>query len=215
MDPAAWDAKYAARELLWSEGPNRFLPLLAEGLAPGRALDLACGEGRNALWLAAQGWQATGVDFSPVALARSRRIAAERGLGPAAAGGLAPGQVELLEADLLAYEPARGAYDLVIVFYLQLPAGEREPVWRRAAEAVTPGGTLIVVGHDSDNRALGTGGPKDPAVLYGPQEIAAAVGPEGAGLAVETAKCVSRPVPTEAGTRFAIDALVRATRPAA
>jgi SAM-dependent methyltransferase len=71
-----YDAKYATRELLWSEGPNRFLPLLVEGLPPGRALDLACGEGRNALWLAAQGWQATGVDFSPVALERGRRIAA-------------------------------------------------------------------------------------------------------------------------------------------
>jgi len=81
MDAAAWDAKYAAAGagLLWSATPNRFLVQETEGLAPGRALDLACGEGRNALWLAAQGWQATGIDFSATALARGRAAAAERG----------------------------------------------------------------------------------------------------------------------------------------
>src|SRR6476469_7102782 len=73
MDRRMWDARYAATESLWTFEPNRFLVRETEGLAPGRALDLACGEGRNALWLAARGWQVTAVDFSAVALEKGRR----------------------------------------------------------------------------------------------------------------------------------------------
>ena len=202
MDAAAWDAKYgAAAGLLWSEGPNRFLVEETAGLVPGRALDLACGEGRNALWLAEQGWRATGVDFSPVAIERGLRRAAERGLA-----------VELLQADLLAYEPELQAFDLVVVFYLQLPAPERARALRTAASAVAPGGVLLVVGHDLLNLTEGVGGPKDPAVLFTPQDV---VDDACEGLVVEKALRVTRPVETGQGTRAAIDALVRARRPAA
>lgn len=199
MDSADWDSRYAGTDLLWSAGPNRFLVSELEGLPPGRALDLACGEGRNALWLAEQGWQATGVDFSAVAVERARAIAAERGLAAV-----------FEQADVLAYEPPAAAFDLVIVFYLQLPAAERARALSAAARALAPGGTLLVVGHDLINRTIGSGGPQDPAVLFTPADV---VADACAGLTVEKAERVGRPVETAAGRRWAIDVLVRARRP--
>jgi SAM-dependent methyltransferase len=179
--------------LLFGAEPNRFLVAEVEGLPPGRALDLACGSGRNAVWLAARGWQVTGVDFSGVALDQARSLAADRGV-----------EVEWVESDLLDWRPD-GECDLVAVLYLQLPAEELEPVVRRAAGALAPGGTLLVVGHHSDNLAHGSGGPKDPRVLFTPEQVAAYLD----GLEVEKAEVVLRPVE---GERDAIDALVRASR---
>lgn len=69
---AHWDERYGTAELIWKADPNRFLVEELEGLAPGRALDIACGEGRNAIWLASMGWEVTGVDFSAVGLAKAR-----------------------------------------------------------------------------------------------------------------------------------------------
>ena len=189
MDREAWNRKHASGDHHFGGRPNRFLVAEAEGLAPGMALDLACGEGRNAVWLAERGWQVTGVDFSDVALAGARRLAEERGV-----------EVEWVEADLLDYVPAEGAYELVAVLYLQLPAAERRAVLERASAAVAPGGTLLVVGHDLENLEHGVGGPKDPRVLFTPGEIAT----ELPGLRVEKAERVLRD--------GAIDALVRASR---
>jgi SAM-dependent methyltransferase len=192
-----WNRRYADTGLLWSAAPNRFLVAEVGELEPGRALDLACGEGRNAVWLAEQGWQVVGVDYSDVALAKAARLAAERGV-----------DIELLEADLLVYEPPSLRYDLVCVLYLQLPQEERRLVLGRAAAAVAPGGTFLLVGHDLTNLADGHGGPSDPAVLLTPEDVRS----ELPGLEVVKAERVLRPV--EGAERPAIDALVRAMRPA-
>lgn len=199
MDAAEWDARYAGTELVWSAGPNRFLVEEVAGLAPGRVLDVACGEGRNAIWLAEQGWEATGVDFSPVGVDKARRMAAERGV-----------EATWLVADATTGDLGSAAYDLVLVFYLQLPEPARGRALAAAAAAVAPGGTLLVVAHDSTNLTDGWGGPQDPAVLYGPDDVVAAIG----DLTVVRADRVRRPVATDAGERVAIDVLVRATRPA-
>jgi SAM-dependent methyltransferase len=192
-----WDKRYSEPNLLWSATPNRFLVEEARNLAPGSALDLACGEGRNALWLVELGWSAVGVDFSSVAIKKARKRAAAAGL-----------EVDFVCADLLEYEPGRAAYDLVLLFYLQLPASERRIVLPRAADAVAPYGTFLLVGHDLSNLADGVGGPSDPSVLYTPDEIVA----ELPGLIVERAERVERDVPD--ADRAAIDVLVRARRPA-
>jgi SAM-dependent methyltransferase len=193
-----WNVKHGEGALLFGAEPNRFLVAEVAELSPGRALDLACGSGRNAVWLAARGWQVTGVDFSDVALEQARALAAEREV-----------EVEWLEGDLLEWEPADRAYDLVVVLYLQVPAAERRRILARAAAAVAPGGTLLVVGHDLENLNRGHGGPKDPRVLFTPDEVAA----ELDGLEIEKAERVLRPVETDQGEVQAIDALVRARRP--
>ena len=200
MDASDWDEAYAARELVWSAGPNRFLEAEASDLPPGRALDLACGEGRSAIWLASNGWTATGVDFSAVAIEKAGRLATERGV-----------EVEWICADVRSWTAPAGAFDLVVMLYLQLPAPDRAVVLSSAATALAPGGTLLVVAHDSTNLEHGYGGPKDPAVLYTPTDVVTAL--EGRGLEIVRAEQVERPVQTDEGERVAIDALVRAVRP--
>lgn len=202
MDANAWDRRYADSEFVWTVHPNRFLVEEATGLAAGRALDLACGEGRNAVWLAQRGWQVTGVDFSQTGLDKARALATERHV-----------HAEWIHADLLEYRPEPGAFDLVLIFYLQLPPRQRTPVIRAAAGAVAPGGTLLVVAHDSENLEHGHGGPQDPVVLYTAQDIVSDL--TDTALRIDRGDRVHRPVQTADGERIALDALLRATRPPA
>ena len=193
-----WNARYAGSELLWTAEPNRRFASEVEGLEPGRALDLACGEGRNAVWLAERGWRVTGVDFSDVALGKAERLAASRSV-----------EVEWVLADVLEYAPKREAFDLVTALYLQLPHEELASVLRSAVDALAPEGTLIVLGHDTTNLTEGLGGPRDASVLFTPEDVV----PQLEGLAVERAEKVLRTVVLEDGEATAIDALVRARRP--
>ena len=199
MDSEVWNRRYADRELVWTSEPNRFLVAEAAGLEAGQALDLACGEGRNAVWLAEQGWRMTGVDFSEVGLEKARALAAARGV-----------QAEWVTADLRDYTPEPQAYDLVLVFYLQVPATERQPIVRAAADAVAPGGVFLLVAHDRRNLEHGHGGPQDPTVLYTASDVVGDL--EGTSLEIERAETVRRPVDTPEGERVALDALVRARR---
>jgi len=192
-----WNERYAPKELLWTAEPNRLLAAEVGGLAPGRALDLACGEGRNAVWLAERGWRVTGVDFSKVALEKAARLAERRGV-----------EVEWITADVLDHEPGEHAFDLVLVCYLQLPGHELTRAVRSAATAVAAGGTLVVLGHDSANLTDGHGGPKDPAVLFTPEDVTSSID----DLVVERAETVRRTVALDEGVAVAIDAFVRARR---
>jgi SAM-dependent methyltransferase len=195
-----WDRRYAGSGLLWTAKPNRFLVAETSELPAGRALDLATGEGRNAVWLAEQGWQVVGVDFSRVGLEKAQQLAVDRGI-----------EVEWLQTDLLDYRPEPRAFDLVLVFYLQVPQDDRQPILSAAATAVARGGTLLLVAHDKRNLEQGHGGPKDASVLYTPQDVVRDL--EGSGLQIERAAVVERPVDTPEGQRIALDALVRACRP--
>ena len=191
-----WDRRYAAVESLWALKPNRFLVAEVADLPPGRALDLACGEGQNAIWLATLGWEVTGVDYSEVAVAKARSRAERDGV-----------DVTFTCADLVAFEPERAAYDLVLVLYLHIPSTERVPVHAKAAGAVAPGGTFLLLGHDLSNLTEGVGGPSDPDILYTADEIRA----ELPGLAIQKATTVLRDVDGE--DRDAIDTIVKARRP--
>ncbi len=202
MSSQDWNLRYEGAELVWTPRPNRFLVAETDGLEPGRALDLACGEGRHAVWLAELGWRPTAVDFSDVAIEKGRALAAARGV-----------TVDWTVADLNGYEPEALAFDLVLLFYLQLPPDERGGVIRRAGAAVAPGGTFVLVAHDLRNLEQGYGGPKDARVLYTPEDVVADLA--GSGLEIERAAPVERTVETPGGERVAIDALVRARRPAA
>jgi len=193
-----WDGRYSTEELIWKADPNRFLVEELGALAPGRALDIACGEGRNSVWLASKGWRVTGVDFSRAGLAKAKQMAVNRGL-----------EVTWIEADVVEWQPQPAAFDLVAVMYLHLPAQQRRRALSHAAAGLAPGGVLLVVGHDTSNLVKGTGGPQDPAVLFGPDEIV----DDLSGLQIERAERVARAVDTDAGEKTAIDALVRAVRP--
>lgn len=193
-----WDRRWAGEERVHaSTAPSRFLVAEVADLRPGTALDLACGAGRNAVWLAGQGWRVTAVDFSGVALRMARSLAAERGV-----------EVEWIEADVVGWTPPARAYDLVCVFYLQLPASERPTALAHAASAVRPGGTLLVIGHDLLNLTEGWGGPTQADVLFTPDDVVAEIG----DLRIDKALRVRRAVEDPGATREAIDALVRATR---
>lgn len=194
MKRDGWNRRYAGSELLWTAEPNRFLVAEISGWPPGRALDLACGEGRNAVWLAERGWEVTGVDFADVGLDKARGLAAARGVDPT-----------WVEADLLDYDPPPEAFDLVVILYLQLPADERRRVLRSAAAAIAPGGTLLVVAHDRSNLEHGHGGPQDPRMLATPQDVAGDLD----RLEIQFAKVVER----RDGDLVALDLLVRARRP--
>ena len=191
-----WDRRYASTENLWSSRPNRFLVAEVEHLEPGRALDLACGEGQNAIWLATRGWDVTGIDYSQVAIAKARSRAERESV-----------TVRFACADLVEYEPETGSYDLALVLYLHVPASERRRILARAAAALAPGGTFVLVGHDLTNATDGVGGPSDVELLYTPAQIAS----ELPGLEPDKATTVLRDVDGE--ERDAIDALVTARRP--
>ncbi|MCZ2830506.1 class I SAM-dependent methyltransferase [Modestobacter sp. VKM Ac-2986] len=150
LDQAAWEDRYRDAPALWSGRVNP--PLVAEtaGLTPGRALDVGCGEGGDVLWLAGQGWHATGLDWSAVALARAAEHAAAAGLTD---------RVAWVQGDVESWQPPAASVDLVTAHFLHPTAEQLPAVLARLAAAVAPGGTLLWVGHPFDaERAAVWGG---------------------------------------------------------
>lgn len=200
MDSQQWDERYAATGFVWTTGPNQFVAAELAGLPPGRAIDLAAGEGRNTVWLAERGWRVTAVDFSRVGLDKGRALSAARGVPDSL--------VDWVVADLCDYQPEPGGYDLALIAYFQVGAKVRASVLRRAAAALAPGGTVLIVAHDLTNLTEGTGGPQDPEVLYTPEAVRAELN----GLRILRAERVHRTVDREHGPATAVDTLVRAVR---
>ena len=196
MDRHQWDARYSGERVAWTSTPDQFLVSEVVDLPPGRAVDLACGEGRNA----EQGWEVTGVDFSPVGLAKARRFAALWNVG-----------ATWVESAVQEWRPPPEGFDLVAVLYLQLAQPERSIALEVAASAVASGGTFLVVAHDQENLIRGFVGPPNAEVLYSVADVTEVA--VGAGLTVERAERVVRVVDTETGPKDAIDTLVRAKRP--
>jgi SAM-dependent methyltransferase len=200
VDSQQWDERYSGTEFEWTTRPNQFVAAELADLPPGRALDLAAGEGRNTVWLAGRGWRVTAVDFSRVGLEKGRKLSAARGVPE--------GQVDWIVADLHDYQPEPGGYDLVLIAYFQVSPKVRATVLGRAAAALAPGGTAFIVAHDLTNLTDGTGGPQDPEVLYTPEAVRA----ELPGLRILRAERVRRTVERDCGPATAIDTLVRAVR---
>ncbi|MEV6428989.1 class I SAM-dependent methyltransferase [Nocardia sp. NPDC051463] len=221
MEAADWDARYAQGELVWGAPPNstvvehvygleRRTPLqpdTPDGEVPTlpRALDLACGEGRNALWLATHGWQVHAVDYSQVGVDKGRTVATRLSRS-------VRNRITWQCADVTDLDAAgiTGPYELVLLVFLHLPAEQRRTLVRRAADLLAPEGTLLILGHDTTNLTDGYGGPQDPSVLFTPEDIVADLGPKSEHIQVRIAERILRI--TE--DRDAIDALVVATRSA-
>ena len=205
MKAADWDAKYAARTRLWAvEPPEQFRAAVPR--RRGRALDLACGEGRAAVWLAARGWSVTAVDFSGVALQRARRTADRQGA-----------QVDWIQADLVDYRPPAGSFELACVLFLHLPMLQEQAVLQEAYWSLAPGGRLVYLGHDRSNVQHGVGGPRNEALLATPELVLEWL----PGAQVLRGEVVVREVAGESGhgtagqspARQARDALVVVARP--
>ncbi|MFL6025708.1 MAG: SAM-dependent methyltransferase [Friedmanniella sp.] len=165
-----WDERYASASALWSGKPNQRLVEQVADLAPGTALDVGCGEGADALWLASRGWQVTGLDISPVALGRAAARAAE-------AGPEIEARVRWEQVDLLSWSP-RSQVDLVSAQFIHLPPEESQRVQRQLEAAVRPGGTLLVVGHDKSDLETTVGRPPVPALFASAAETAARLDPD-------------------------------------
>lgn len=146
-----WDKRYTEHE--WSSQPDPALVTLVSPLLPGRAIDLGCGPGRNAVWLAQQGWDVTGVDSSAVGLDQAVQRAQAQSL-----------HLTAIHSDLLNYELSREHYDLVVIANIHLPLVQRDRLFTRAESALRMGGHVFVIGHHLDS--LGRVGPPDPSVLY-------------------------------------------------
>ncbi|MGZ8514729.1 MAG: sigma-70 family RNA polymerase sigma factor [Candidatus Limnocylindrales bacterium] len=188
-----WDERHRASDIESSE-PNAILIAQASNLPPGTALDVACGDGRNAVWLASRGWHVTGIDWSGVALQKAQASARAAGV-----------QVNWIAADLLRWPSPADAFDLVTIAYLHLPPEERRTVYAATARAVAPGGRLLVVGHDRSNLADGVGGPQDPERLFTAEELGSELTDGDPALQVERAEVLHRlPSPD----RGPIDALL-------
>ncbi|HET6877447.1 MAG TPA: methyltransferase domain-containing protein [Jatrophihabitans sp.] len=199
FDAAYWDERYRDKATVWGLAPNRFVEQEVADLRPGRALDLACGEGRNALWLASRGWTVVAVDFSAVAVEKGRAGAAQLDH---------PERIDWRVADATTFQPDTPV-DLALLCYLQVAPQARRAAVSRAASALAPGGELLVVAHDSRNLTDGTGGPQDPRVLYTAADLAGDLA--GTDLVIDKAGEVLRPV--DGAPRPAIDTLLRAHRP--
>jgi len=197
VDADDWDERYADADLIWSAEANTFVVERLGALSPGRALDVGCGEGRNACWLAEEGWDVLGVDYSAVAIDKARRIAAHREL-----------EIDLRVGDVTDPAVVAGPFDLVLVAYLHLADEAMTSLLTHLAGLVAPGGTLFVLGHHVDNFDHGHGGPQERGVLHHPDRIAGALG----SLDVVEAGAVTRTVGTDDGPRTAIDSLVIARR---
>jgi len=155
-DAAAWDARYEGGGFAFGRAVNRHLQAQAPLLRPGlRALSLGDGEGRNGTWLAERGLRVTAVDWSATGLAKARALAAARGV-----------PLETAVADLAAWSWPRGTIDLIAWIYLHLPPEDRAAVAARAAEALAPGGLLVLEGFTPAQGGRRSGGPRDPALLW-------------------------------------------------
>ena len=130
-----WNETWAEHDELTPD-PDALLVTEVEGLAPGRALDVGCGTGSNAVWLAEHGWQVTATDFSDAAIEKGKRHATERGV-----------KVEFIVADAATFKPD-GQYNLITSFYIQLPPEQRAKMLSIATGALGSGGTLLFVSHD-------------------------------------------------------------------
>lgn len=194
MDAQFWDELYGSREQLFSGNPNGVLVTEVTGMPAGRALDVGCGEGADACWLAERGWQVTAVDLSRTALDRAAALSS---------------QVRWQQGDPTTTPPPAAAFDLVSLQYFPLPHEPDHTALRGLLAAVAEGGTLLVVGHDPADMPEVTDHGFAPAEHYQPGEIADLLGRSWTVQVLETR---TRTAPAPEGSPHVHDVVLRARR---
>ncbi|GHH57028.1 SAM-dependent methyltransferase [Streptomyces umbrinus] len=198
MDAQFWNEMYRSRDQVFSGNPNGVLVTEVTGLPPGQALDVGCGEGADALWLARHGWQVTAVDISTTALQRAAAAAVD-----------SEGRVAWTRADLTITPPPADAFDLVSVQYFPLSLQPDHAALRGLLNAVAPGGTLLFASHDLADLSPRPEQGFDPGDYYQPDDIAKLLDHDWTVLINETRP---RTAPAPAGTHHTHDTVLRAQR---
>ena len=184
--PSFWDERFGGRDYFYGTAPNDFLASVVDRLPAGRALCLAEGEGRNAVFLAERGYDVTAVDASRVGLAKAERLAAERGT-----------TIHPVVADLAEYRIEAGAWDVIVLIFAHLEPSLRARVHAAAVRGLRPGGALVLEAYTPEQLHFGTGGPRQPELLMRLDELRG----ELAGLRLEVAREVQRDVHEGTGHR--------------
>lgn len=164
LDDDFWNERYRSSARIWSGNPNPQLIAEVADLAPGRALDVGCGEGADAIWLAQRGWDVVAIDISSVALERAAQHARDT-------DSTAARRIEWRQGNLASASPEPDAYDLASAQFMQLPATMRTPVFSGVITSVRVGGTLLIVGHDPSDVDTAVRRPRVD-VLYRADEVA-------------------------------------------
>jgi SAM-dependent methyltransferase len=152
----AWDERFGGEGFAYGDAPNRWLEARAEDIRPGgRVLCLGEGEGRNAVWLAEQGFVVDAVDGSAVGLEKAQRLAARRGV-----------RIETRVDDLAVYRPLPSVYDALVLVFLHLPPSIRATVHAAGASALVPGGLVILEAFTPRQLGRPSGGPHQGEMLY-------------------------------------------------
>ena len=194
-----WNERYRSHPDMYGAGPNEFVVAHLSQLSAMRVLDLGCGQGRNAVWLAAQGHAVTALDLSDVAIEQARERAAA-----------AEVDVDLASIDIARAWRPEPVFDLVVMSYFQLPGDTRRAAHRKAIRALAPGGRIFLIAHHADNLEHGVGGPPMPEVMFDEEDLAADFGE----LDIVRNQKVFRDVEIDGTIHRAHDILFEATRPA-
>lgn len=195
-----WDERYAGSDRVWSGRPNPRLVEHATGMTPGTAIDVGCGEGADVVWLAARGWEVTGVDVSTVALDRARQHALDAGVSA---------RTMFRQVDLVAGQPLPGTADLVSVQFLHLPKPVFAQAYAAILAAVRPGGRVLVVGHHPHDAHTGLRNERLVHLLFAPEQVTALLDPEA--WEIEVADAPTCEVEGEDGPVTVTDTIVLAT----
>jgi SAM-dependent methyltransferase len=192
-----WNERYREKAAGWGGEPNQFVAAHLADLEPRRVLDLGAGQGRNAIWLAARGHQVTAVDISDVAIEQAREMAGRAGV-----------DVEFVAADLEAWDPEPGRFDLVLLAYLQAPEAARKLLHAKVRRALAVGGEVFIIAHHSENLDHGIGGPQSPEKLFDEGMLSG----DFAGFEIKQNMAVTRRVDKDGIVGDAIDLLFRAVK---
>lgn len=202
MDSKYWNDKYQATDdLLYTDVPNRFVVEYCQDLPAGTMIDLAGGEGRNAVWFAERGWQAENIDFAKAALTKFLKLAEKRGVSQ---------ECFAVLGEATTFESVLTPVDLGVIGYLQVDNQTLATAIKRLTQNIKKGGTLFGVWHARENLNGGYGGPQDPAVLPNVEELKAIV----AKLPLDLVACELRDgqVQTKDGLKPSVTVILKATK---
>lgn len=202
MDPTSWIKKYETDAYVYTKDVNQFVVELTGELKPGTAIDLAGGEGRNAVWLAERGWRVENIDFAQNALDKCNRLVAEREVS---------GSVVTTCASALEFESRLAPVDLVVVAYLHIYSNQFAVAMQNAVNALKPGGTLMGVWHALENIQHNSHGPQNPDTLPSVNSLTKLCG--DLGMRIEICENRDGFVRTDDGPKPSVTVILLATKP--